>query len=104
MNPEEKARKLANDLHLLLEELERKNPILRENLTLQEARVLKTVGHMDCPIMSAIAGAIRLSMSTLTGLIDRLCEKKLVKRDRSNEDRRIVQVELTEEGRELHKA
>ncbi len=54
--------------------------------------------------MSAIAGAIRLSLSSVTGLIDRLCEKKLVRRDRSGEDRRIVQVELTPEGRELNKA
>jgi DNA-binding MarR family transcriptional regulator len=54
--------------------------------------------------MSGIAAAIRLSLSSATGLIDRLCEKKLVKRDRSSEDRRVVQVELTDEGRTLHEA
>ena len=31
-----------------------------------------------------------------------LVSKKLVKRDRSNEDRRVVQVELTEQGRALN--
>ena len=31
-------------------------------------------------------------------------EELLVKRDRSSEDRRVVQVELTDEGRSLHDA
>ena len=48
--------------------------------------------------------AICLSLSSVTGLIDRLVEKRLVRRDRSNEDRRQVQVELTAEGRQLHEA
>jgi DNA-binding MarR family transcriptional regulator len=52
--------------------------------------------------MSALAERIRLSLSSMTGLIDRLVEKKLVCRDRSREDRRVVQVELTDGGRELH--
>ena len=54
--------------------------------------------------MSGIAERIRLSLSSVTGLIDRLVEKRLVCRDRSREDRRVVQVELTGEGRELHKS
>lgn len=52
--------------------------------------------------MSGLADMICLSLSSATGLIDRLVSKKLVKRDRSSEDRRVVQVELTEQGRELN--
>ena len=54
--------------------------------------------------MSGLAERIRLSLSSVTGLIDRLVDKKLVCRDRSREDRRVVNVELTPEGRELHKS
>lgn len=37
----------------------------------------------------------------ITGLVDRLEKRGLVKRDRSTEDRRVVDVSLTEEGEEL---
>ena len=105
MSTDEKARRLTDHLQTVLEAVagaDHKNPAVSEQLCAQEIRVLNTVGRDPCCIMSNIAGAIRLSLSSVTGLIDRLVEKKLVRRDRSNEDRRIVQVELTKEGRELH--
>ncbi|MBI3550991.1 MAG: MarR family transcriptional regulator [Elusimicrobia bacterium] len=107
MSLDDKARRLTHDLQTVLEGVsvaEHKNPAVAEQLSAQEIRVLNTVGCEECCIMSTIAGAIRLSLSSVTGLIDRLVEKKLVRRDRSSEDRRTVQVELTKEGRELHEA
>jgi DNA-binding MarR family transcriptional regulator len=108
MAQDDKARRLADQLQKVLEGAEaadRSNPVVNEKLSPQELKVMRTVGCSgECPIMSKIAGAIRLSLSSVTGLIDRLTEKKLVRRDRSTEDRRIVQVELTQEGKELHAA
>ena len=102
---EDKARRLIDRLQHLHHEAEAAGKSAEtSDLSSQELRVLCMIGREHCPIMSAIAGAIRLSLSTATGLIDRLCEKKLVRRDRSVEDRRVVQVELTPEGRELHAA
>jgi DNA-binding MarR family transcriptional regulator len=75
---------------------------VREKLSWQEIRVLRAAGRQECCTMSGLADAICLSLSSATGLIDRLVGKKLIKRDRSSEDRRVVQVELTEQGRELH--
>lgn len=103
MNIEDKSRKLIDHLQTVMEQaesLDKKN----EKLSPQEIRVLRTIGREHCCVMSGIANAIRLSLSSVTGLIDRLVEKKLVKRDRSSEDRRQVQVELTEQGRELNEA
>lgn len=100
---EEKARKLVGPLQTVLEKaqaLEKESA--GSDLKPQELRVLRAVGKRECPIMSAIADTICLSLSSVTGLIDRLVEKKLVKRDRSGDDRRTVQVELTDEGREAH--
>lgn len=51
--------------------------------------------------MTALANGMSVPMSTATGIVDRLVRKKLLKRDRSDEDRRIVTVALTEEGRDL---
>ncbi len=105
MNLEERARQLTDHLQTVMEEAEsadRKNSAAREKLTWQEVRVLRAVGRQDCCPMSGLADMICLSLSSVTGLIDRLVDKRLAKRDRSSEDRRVVQVELTEQGRVLN--
>lgn len=105
MNLEDRARRLTNHLQTVMEEAEnadRKNSAVREKLSWQEVRVLRAVSRQECCPMSGLADMICLSLSSATGLIDRLVNKKLVKRDRSSEDRRVVQVELTEQGRELN--
>jgi DNA-binding MarR family transcriptional regulator len=105
MNLDERARKLTDHLQTVMDEAEsvdKKASAAREKLTWQEIRVLRAVGRTDCCPMSGLADAICLSLSSATGLIDRLVGKKLVKRDRSSEDRRVVQVELTEQGRALN--
>ncbi len=53
--------------------------------------------------VSQISHAISLSASTVVGIVDRLEEKGLVRRERSSEDRRNVMVIATEEGRSLAK-
>ena len=107
MSSDDKARRLVDHLQTVMDGAEgavAKNPAVRRELSAQEMRCLRTVGRHEGCIMSGIAERIRLSLSSVTGLIDRLVEKKLVCRDRSREDRRVVQVELTGEGRELHKS
>lgn len=107
MSPDDKARRLVDHLQTVMEGAEdavARNAAARAALSAQEMRCLRTVGrHQGC-IMSGLAERIRLSLSSVTGLIDRLVEKRLVCRDRSREDRRVVQVELTGEGRELHES
>jgi DNA-binding MarR family transcriptional regulator len=57
-------------------------------------RVLNQYGDMK---ISDISRELDLSNSTVSGIIDRLVEKKIVKRKRSEEDRRIVMISLAEE-------
>ncbi len=105
MSAEDKARRLAVPLQTVMEEAQaadKKRAAAREDLSWQEIRVLRAVERRDCCVMSGLADAICLSLSSVTGLIDRLVAKKLVRRDRSTEDRRVVQVELTEQGRAAH--
>ena len=49
-------------------------------------------------IMSQIADYIRVPLSTATGIVDRLVKNGYLKRERSEADRRIVVIQLTEKG------
>jgi len=60
-------------------------------------RVLNQYGDMK---VSDISRELDLSNSTVSGIIDRLVEKKIVKRKRSEKDRRIVMITLAEEYRQ----
>ncbi len=50
---------------------------------------------------SQIAGHMLVKSSTVTGVVDRLEQKGLVKRVRNSPDRRVITIELTEAGRKL---
>ena len=50
---------------------------------------------------SQIARQIMVKSSTVTGVIDRLEVKGLVKRTRNSHDRRVITIELTEAGKHL---
>ena len=50
---------------------------------------------------SWIAQHVQVSPSTVIGILDRLEAKGLIQRERDREDRRLVQVSLTEPGRGL---
>ncbi|MBA4537890.1 MarR family transcriptional regulator [Bacillus aquiflavi] len=52
-------------------------------------------------IMSEIAESLGIPMSTATGVINRLVKKGYLERYRSETDRRIVVIRLTEEGHKL---
>jgi DNA-binding MarR family transcriptional regulator len=67
-----------------------------------EVKMVEILGAHGSMIMTELAEAARLSLSTVTGVMDGLVEKKIVKRDRSEEDRRIVKVQLTSEGEKIY--
>ncbi|NTU70679.1 MAG: MarR family transcriptional regulator [Coriobacteriia bacterium] len=53
----------------------------------------------DGPLrMTALAERMQTSQASLTGIVDRLEERGHVARVRSSEDRRVVEVEITESG------
>ena len=51
--------------------------------------------------MSNLAQGMSVPMSTATGIVDRLVKKGLLQRGRSEEDRRVVTVSLTDNGKAL---
>ena len=52
-------------------------------------------------IMSKIAEHINVSMSTANGIVERLVKNGYLNRDRSDSDRRIVVIRLTDKGKDL---
>ena len=73
-------------------------------LSREEIRALILLRSSGRSIMSDFAGSLGIPLSTATHTIDRLVHKGLVMRVRSDEDRRIVQVEMSEPGKKLHAA
>jgi DNA-binding MarR family transcriptional regulator len=50
---------------------------------------------------SQIARHMMVNSSTVTGVIDRLEQKKLVRRQRNSPDRRIINIQLTSDGKKM---
>lgn len=70
----------------------------QSGLTTSQLLVLEAIQKLDVPTPKAIAQEIVLSQATVTSLIDRLEKRGLVKRQKSDTDKRSVWVGLTEEG------
>lgn len=52
-------------------------------------------------IMSQISDYINAPLSTTTGLVNRLVKNGYLQRERSDEDRRIVAIQLTDQGKHM---
>jgi MarR family transcriptional regulator, organic hydroperoxide resistance regulator len=67
----------------------------------EEIRALIILDSGQRIIMSNLAEALGVPLSTATHTVDRLVAKALVVRNRSEKDRRVVQVEMSDYGRKL---
>jgi DNA-binding MarR family transcriptional regulator len=74
-----------------------------QSLNQQELRVLGILSQKGQLMMRALADHLHLAGNSMTTIVDGLEKKDLVRRQRSDEDRRVVQVELTERGKEACK-
>ncbi|MFQ6084071.1 MAG: MarR family winged helix-turn-helix transcriptional regulator [Candidatus Aminicenantia bacterium] len=103
MTFEEKVDKLAEYIELLVHRFMMVNcdedSCLNE-INFQEIKVIEILGKKHRSIMRELADEALVAISTMTGIIDRLVEKGFVTRYRTEEDRRVVIVELTEKGME----
>ncbi len=69
-------------------------------LTAVQVRVLQVIAETGRTTPTAIANRMGVSQATISALIDRLEAKGLVRRTRSDTDRRQTNLTLTEEGTE----
>lgn len=86
-------------------ELEEKTIITEQfaDLTNKDMHVIEAVGLDGGSNMSSIAMKLNITVGSLTTAINNLVKKKYVERRRSEKDRRMVLVRLTERGRKAYK-
>lgn len=70
-------------------------------LTGPQLTVIKLLEQLGDLSLSSLSSRIKANNSTVTGIIDRMERESLVKRERSETDRRIVLIRLTAKGRKL---
>jgi DNA-binding MarR family transcriptional regulator len=73
-------------------------------LTPPQFYVLATIGYAGGLPFGEIGAKMLVTVSNLTGIVDRLEDKKLVVRQRDDKDRRVVHVVLTDKGAKLYKS
>lgn len=71
------------------------------NITLPQLMVLEIIRRKECPKMTDIAGELDVTLSNVTGMIDRLIESGYVERVDDPQDRRIVRIHLTVKGKNI---
>ena len=72
-------------------------------LTGPQLTVIKLLEQLGDLSLSNLSDRIKAQNSTVTGIIDRMEREELVKRERSEQDRRMVLIRLTPKGAELAK-
>jgi DNA-binding MarR family transcriptional regulator len=75
----------------------------RLDLTSPQFYVLATIGYAGGLPFGEIGEKMMVTVSNLTGIVDRLEEKKLVVRERDARDRRVVRVTLTDKGLKVYR-
>lgn len=94
---EELAHELMSRFDLLT--LEFLVPQQSANLSRAETTLLAFLAERGPVTMTEISTLLGLALSSTTGLIDRLVERRLVERSRPESDRRTVRVVLTTRGK-----
>lgn len=74
-----------------------------DDLSLLEVKIINYIGQRDFCIMREISAFSQVAVSTMTGIVDKLEAKGLARRERNDEDRRIVRVILTEKGQRIYR-
>ena len=70
-----------------------------KDVTINDIHVIEAIGMEEQKNMTTVAKSLHVTTGTLTISINSLVKKKYVERVRSEEDRRVVLVSLTEKGK-----
>ena len=96
---------IATILPLLLREVIRKHEMAKfgKEFTPTGIAIIDLLNEKGACRMSRIASMLNLTMGAVTGIIDKMVAEKLVKRERSSNDRRVVKVTLLQKGQDTAK-
>jgi DNA-binding MarR family transcriptional regulator len=98
---EQRVEQIADLLHEIVRGLSRghRHPPGDLDITIGQLHCLKVIRSLGTPSMTDLSDILQLQPSTVTALVDGLVERELVERHEDAEDRRIVRVALTTEGK-----
>ena len=82
-------------------DLHSKELVATIGLTAPQLATLLAVRRLHPITVGALARSVHLSQATMTGILNRLEKRGLVKRERSGNDRRAVVIDLTDNGAQL---
>ncbi|MDR0199796.1 MAG: MarR family transcriptional regulator [Streptococcaceae bacterium] len=88
---------------LIIEENKLKNSNFPD-VTLKEMHTIDAVGEDEARTPSQVAKSLMLSTSTITISLNNLEKKGYIERTRSDSDRRVVYISLTEKGKLVYKS
>jgi DNA-binding MarR family transcriptional regulator len=74
------------------------------DLTGPQLTVLKMLEAVEDLSLSELSDRIRAQNSTVTGIVDRMEREGLVVRARSEEDRRVIKIKMTDKGARIARA
>ncbi len=102
MSTTEKSREtvLHKFFRKLMEELLNKfsSEAIEMDLSLQEHYIIEILGRNEKMTISNLAEKVSAPLTTISSTLDRLYEQNYVERERSQEDRRVVEVSLSKKG------
>jgi DNA-binding MarR family transcriptional regulator len=81
-----------------MEELAREQYQFKD-LTLTQMHYLEMISELENPNLTELAAAMKLTKPTITVLVDKLIEKELAYKVKSDADRRSTHLHLTEKGK-----
>lgn len=73
-----------------------------KDISVNDMHIIEAIGEKEPKNMSSVAKIMSVTVGTLTIAINSLVKKGYVHRERSEEDRRVVLISLTEKGRKAN--
>lgn len=74
---------------------------LNAELTMSQLKTLLTLSNSGPARTGTLASALGVSLATTTGIVDRLVERDLIRREGDPNDRRVVMCKLSDKGHEM---
>lgn len=94
---------IARILPLILREFARRQQdvFAKIPLTIPQIVILELLLEKGTSKMNELARTLNFTMSAVTAIVDKMVRLKVVKRERSTEDRRVVKVSILNKGKEI---
>lgn len=73
-----------------------------KDISVKDMHIIEAIGEESPRNMSSVAKTLSVTVGTLTIAVNGLVKKGYVTRERSQEDRRVVLISLTEKGRKAN--